>query len=77
VTSFSCRTSDSRLAIGPAATGRFRDLVRGVGVPLSVAPDQINRSRGKDLYPFVLPAPVLGTLDVVASAATGHDDGVQ
>nr|WP_278260074.1 putative zinc-binding metallopeptidase [Nocardioides convexus] len=38
----------------------FRDLVRAVWVPLSVALNQINRSMGKeDVYPFVIPAPVL------------------
>lgn len=48
----------------------FRDLVRAVWVPLSVALNQINRSMGKDdVYPFVIPAPVLDKLDFVASLA--------
>ncbi|WP_028654401.1 zinc-binding metallopeptidase family protein [Nocardioides sp. J54] len=46
----------------------FRDLVREVWVPLSVALNQVNRSMGKDdLYPFVIPPPVLGKLDFVAA----------
>nr|WP_264674166.1 putative zinc-binding metallopeptidase [Nocardioides lijunqiniae] len=46
----------------------FRDVVTGVWVPLSTALNQINRSMGKDdLYPFVIPAPVLDKLDFVAS----------
>lgn len=57
-----------------AAFGRFRDLVRAVWVPLSVALNQINRSMGKgDVYPFVIPAPVLDKLDFVAGLA-GHAD---
>ncbi len=48
----------------------FRDLVRAVWVPLSVALNQINRSMGKaDVYPFVIPPPVLDKLDFVASLA--------
>ncbi len=50
--------------------GRFRDVVREVWIPLSVALNQINRSMGKDdLYPFVIPGPVLDKLDFVASLA--------
>lgn len=50
--------------------GSFRDLVRAVWVPLSVALNQINRSMGKaDVYPFVIPAPVLDKLDFVAGLA--------
>ncbi len=45
----------------------FHDLVRAVWVPLSVALNQINRSMGKDdVYPFVIPPPVLDKLDFVA-----------
>ena len=47
---------------------RFRDVVTGVWIPLSVALNQINRSMGSgDLYPFVIPPPVLDKLDFVAS----------
>lgn len=50
------------------AFSSFRDVVSGVWVPLSVALNMINRSMGKDdLYPFVIPAPVLDKLDFVAS----------
>ncbi len=46
----------------------FRDVVTGVWVPLSIALNQMNRSMGKDdVYPFVIPAPVLDKLDFVAS----------
>jgi hypothetical protein len=52
----------------PAVFSSFRDLVVGVWVPLSVALNMINRSMGKeDLYPFVIPTPVLDKLDFVAS----------
>lgn len=48
------------------AFSSFRDLVRGVWVPLSTGLNQINRSMGaQDLYPFVLPDPVLDKLDLV------------
>ncbi|WP_137842997.1 putative zinc-binding metallopeptidase [Microbacterium sp. 2FI] len=53
---------------GVDAFSHFRDLVTGVWVPLSTALNMINRSMGKDdLYPFVIPAPVLDKLDFVAS----------
>lgn len=56
------------LTVDPAAFGSFRDLVAGVWVPLSIALNQINRSMGAlDLYPFVIPDPVLDKLDFVAS----------
>ena len=46
----------------------FRDVVTSVWVPLTVALNMINRSMGKDdLYPFVIPAPVLDKLEFVAS----------
>ena len=52
------------------AFSSFRDLVTGVWVPLSVALNMINRSMGKeDLYPFVIPPPVIDKLDFVASLA--------
>ena len=45
----------------------FRDLVTGVWVPLSMALNQMNRSLGQpDLYPFVIPGPVLDKLEFVA-----------
>jgi hypothetical protein len=50
------------------AFSQFRDLVTGVWVPLSIALNQMNRSMGKDdVYPFVIPGPVLDKLDFVAS----------
>ncbi len=53
---------------GVDAFSHFRDLVTGVWVPLSTALNMINRSMGKDdLYPFVIPAPVLDKLEFVAS----------
>lgn len=56
------------LTVDPSAFGSFRDLVRGVWVPLAIALNQINRSMGKeDLYPFVIPAPVLDKLDFCAA----------
>ena len=56
-------------AVAPvAAFSSFRDVVTGVWVPVTVALNMINRSMGKDdLYPFVIPAPVLDKLDFVAS----------
>ena len=42
--------------------------MRGVWIPLSIALNMVNRSMGKDdLYPFVIPPPVLDKLDFVAS----------
>ncbi len=50
------------------AFSTFRDVVTGVWIPLSIALNQINRSMGKDdVYPFVIPPPVLDKLDFVAS----------
>jgi hypothetical protein len=50
------------------AFSSFRDVVMGVWAPLTVALNMINRSMGKDdLYPFVIPAPVLDKLDFVAA----------
>jgi hypothetical protein len=50
------------------AFSSYRDVVTGIWVPLTVALNMINRSMGKDdLYPFVIPAPVLDKLDFVAS----------
>jgi hypothetical protein len=62
--------------LSSTAFGSFRDLVRGVWIPLSIALNQINLSMGKDdLYPFVIPEPVLDKLDFVATLAfAGHPD---
>ncbi len=47
---------------------QFNDVVTGVWIPLSIALNQMNRSMGKDdVYPFIIPAPVLDKLDFVAS----------
>jgi hypothetical protein len=63
-------------AVAPvSAFGSFADVVRGIWMPLSVALNMINRSMGKDdLYPFVIPPPVVEKLDFVASLAS-HDNG--
>ncbi len=66
--------STGLITIGPV-TGfsNFRDVVAQVWIPLSGALNQINRSMGQgDLYPFVIPAPVLDKLDFVAALATGR-----
>ncbi len=56
--------------VDPTAFSLFSDLVRGVWVPLSTALNQINRAMGaEDLYPFVIPEPVLTKLDFVADLA--------
>jgi len=53
---------------GPVDPARFRDVVSEVWVPLSTALNIINRSMGReDLYPFVIPPPVLDKLEFVAS----------
>lgn len=60
------------VTINPSAFTSFRDLVVGVWVPLSIALNQINKSMGKDdLYPFVIPEPVLEKLEFVASLTRG------
>ncbi len=61
-------------AVAPVtAFSSFRDLVTGIWVPLTIALNMINRSMGKDdLYPFVIPRPVLDKLDFVASLADHH-----
>ena len=61
-------------AVAPVtAFGSFADVVRGVWIPLSAALNMVNRSMGKDdLYPFVIPPPVLDKLDFVASLASPH-----
>ncbi len=69
-----CDTIQTAREYGLATVGdlssfsTFRDVVTGVWIPLSTALNQINRSMGKeDLYPFVIPAPVLDKLEFVAS----------
>ena len=67
-----CETAAAQglVVLDPAGYAAFRDLVQGVWVPLSLALNQINRSMGKhDIYPFVIPAPVLDKLDFVATLA--------
>ena len=60
-------------AVAPvAAFSTFRDVVTGVWAPLTVALNMINRSMGKeDLYPFVIPGPVLDKLEFVAALPRG------
>ena len=59
-------------AVAPVtAFSSFADVVRGVWIPLSIALNMVNRSMGKDdLYPFVIPPPVLDKLGFVASLRT-------
>ncbi len=72
-----CDTIETASAYGltaepPTDGGSFRDVVVGTWVPLAIALNMINRSMGQDdLYPFVIPAPVLDKLDFVASLAGG------
>ena len=69
-----CETAAEQglITVAPLAFTSFPDLVRGVWIPLSIALNQINRSMGKaDLYPFVIPGPVLEKLDYVAGLADG------
>jgi hypothetical protein len=69
-----CDTVQTASEYGLTAVGgvtdfaHFGDLVTGVWVPLAAALNMINRSMGKDdLYPFVIPGPVLDKLEFVAS----------
>jgi hypothetical protein len=58
------------LSLAPASSTTFRDRVTGVWIPLAIGLNQINRSMGKDdLYPFVIPTPVLEKMAFVASLA--------
>lgn len=52
----------------PVSPGKpFRDVVLDAWIPLSTALNTINRSMGyDDLYPFVIPPPVLDKLEFVA-----------
>ncbi len=55
---------------GTDLTVPFRQLVVDVWIPLAIGLNQIDRSMGKDdLYPFVIPAPVLDKLDFVSQLA--------
>ncbi len=75
-----CETAAEQglIAVDLVPPGRFRDLVIGVWVPLSIALNQINRSMGKDdLYPFVIPEPVLDKLDFVARLAFAGNSDMQ
>ncbi len=57
---------------GPEDSPAFRAFVTDTWMPLSTALNMVNRSMGKaDLYPFVLPDPVLDKLDFVASLRPG------
>lgn len=74
-----CDTVETAAAYGLTAVAgvdafsHFRDLVTGVWVPLSTALNMINRSMGNgDLYPFVIPDPVLDKLDFIASLRPAH-----
>lgn len=74
-----CDTVETAAAYGLTAVAgvdafsHFRDLVMGVWVPLSTALNMINRSMGNgDLYPFVIPDPVLDKLDFIASLRPGR-----
>lgn len=56
------------ISAAEASRSDFRGLVTDVWVPLSTALNAVNRSMGKsDLYPFVIPAPVLDKLAYTAS----------
>ncbi|CAN5352835.1 putative zinc-binding metallopeptidase [soil metagenome] len=75
-----CDTIETAREYGLAAIGgldafsSFRDVVTGVWVPLSISLNQMNRSMGKDdVYPFVIPGPVLDKLEFVASLSPGFD----
>ncbi|WDG19272.1 zinc-binding metallopeptidase family protein [Microbacterium sp. Clip185] len=58
---------------GVDAFATFRDVVTEVWMPLATGLNMINRSMGKsDLYPFLLPDPVLEKLDFVASLRREH-----
>lgn len=69
-----CDTIETAVATGllPATDivgyASFSALVADVWIPLSTALNLVNRSMGAaDLYPFVLPPPVLAKLDFVAA----------
>lgn len=63
-------TIDTAVAFGlidPPDVASFRQLVIEVWMPLATALNIVNRSMGKnDLYPFVIPVPVIDKLDYVA-----------
>ncbi|WOF23322.1 putative zinc-binding metallopeptidase [Microbacterium betulae] len=56
------------ITVDPSAFSPFSALVTRVWMPLSLGLNLISRSLGDDdLYPFVIPAPVLDKLDFVAA----------
>jgi len=64
-------TIESAIHLGLAAyaplDGAFRRVVEEQWIPLSTALNVVNRSMGRDdLYPFVIPGPVLDKLEYVA-----------
>ncbi|MCW2817750.1 MAG: uncharacterized protein JWR42_537 [Marmoricola sp.] len=76
-----CDTIETASQYGLATVGtltsftHFRDVVVGIWMPLSVALNMINRSMGQDdLYPFVIPGPVLDKLQFVSTLATLRAD---
>jgi hypothetical protein len=71
-----CDTIETAAEYGLTTVGtlssfqHFHDVVVGIWMPLSVALNMINRSMGHgDLYPFVIPAPVVDKLEFVAQLA--------
>jgi hypothetical protein len=67
-----CDTIDTAREFGLVDAGQqeqphaFRAVVTGVWLPLSTALNQVNRSMGAhDLYPFVIPDPVLAKLEFI------------
>ncbi len=69
-------TAQAQGLVADTPAGSFRELVVGSWVPLTTALNQVNRSMGKDdLYPFVIPAPVLDKLDFVADLVSGAAGG--
>ncbi len=62
-------TEHGLLTTGTRATaGSFRELVVDTWIPLAMGLNMINRSMGHDdLYPFVIPGPVLDKLEFVST----------
>jgi hypothetical protein len=81
-----CDSVETARAYALAAVGdirsapRFSEVVRLIWMPLATALNMMNRAMGKhDLYPFVIPEPVLDKLDLIAQlqhrvAAGGVED---
>lgn len=79
-----CATMDTAHQCGlwppslPSQFDSFCDMVSLAWIPLSTALNQINRSMGKnDLYPFVLPPPVLDKLQYVADLVPAVEAAMQ